>query len=165
MAKQYGVKFEGYTIKQQDQSNFQHDSRLKRYDFFKAIAAKYHSTKIAVAHHLDDQVETVLMRIVRGTSFSGYTGIKEIRIDRNVSIIRPLMNIKKDDIIEYAKTHTISYFEDRTNQEDIYTRNRFRNQIIPLLKEENPNLESKVIQQYYLKSTIGKIIVIKVCAN
>ncbi|QMS85004.1 tRNA lysidine(34) synthetase TilS [Candidatus Xianfuyuplasma coldseepsis] len=146
MAKSVGVRFEGYTIKQQDQSNFQHDSRLKRYDFFKAIAAKYNSKKIAVAHHLDDQVETVLMRIVRGTSFSGYTGIKEIRMDRNVSIIRPLMNITKEDIITYAEKHDIAFFNDHTNQEDVYTRNRFRNHIIPLLKEENPNLESKIIQ-------------------
>lgn len=146
MAKKYGVRFEGYTLSEQEQSNFQHDSRLKRYDFFRAIAGKYKATKIAVAHHLDDQVETVLMRIVRGTSFSGYTGIKEIRVDRNVSIIRPLMNVKKEDIIAYANEHNIEFFEDSSNHEDVYTRNRFRNTIIPLLREENPNLDSKIIQ-------------------
>jgi len=146
MAKKRGVKFEGYTMSEHEQSNFQHDSRMKRYDFFRAIAGKYKAKKIAVAHHLDDQVETVLMRIVRGTSFSGYTGIKEIRVDRNVSIIRPLMNIKKEDIIDYAKEHKIEYFEDSSNREDIYTRNRFRNSIIPLLREENPNLDRKIIQ-------------------
>jgi len=146
MAKKRKIPFEGYTMGENEQSNFQHDSRLKRYDFFRAIAGKYKAKKIAVAHHLDDQVETVLMRIVRGTSFSGYTGIKEIRIDRNVSIIRPLMNIKKDDILAYAKDHNIDYFEDSSNREDIYTRNRFRNNIIPLLREENPNLDQKIIQ-------------------
>jgi tRNA(Ile)-lysidine synthetase-like protein len=146
MAKDKGVRFEGYTLKPNEQSNFQHDSRLKRYDFFRAIAAKYKAKKIAVAHHLDDQVETVLMRIVRGTSFSGYTGIKEIRMDRNVTIIRPLMDIKKEDIISYAKKYNISYFEDSSNREDIYTRNRFRNTIIPLLRKENPNLDKKIVQ-------------------
>ena len=146
MAKEYNVPFEGYTILDNTKSNFHHDSRLKRYDFFKAIAQKYDSSKIAVAHHLDDQVETILMRIVRGTSFSGYSGIKEIRIDRNVSIVRPLMNTRKKEIIQYAKKHNIKSFEDKSNSEDIYTRNRFRNTIIPLLKKENPNLDNKIIQ-------------------
>ena len=146
MALEKGVKFEGYTIEGVSSANFHHDSRMQRYEFFKAIAQKYKSTKIAVAHHLDDQVETVLMRIVRGTSFSGYTGIKEIRYDRNVKIIRPLMHIEKEQILEYAKQHNITYFEDKSNREDLYTRNRFRNNIIPLLKQENPNLNNKIIQ-------------------
>ncbi len=146
MAKEYNVPFEGFTLKPEENKNFHHDSRLKRYDFFKAVAQKYQANKIAVAHHLDDQVETVLMRIVRGTSFSGYSGIKEIRYDRNVSIIRPLMDIKKEQITEYAKENEIKYFDDKSNNEDIYTRNRFRNNIIPLLKQENPNLDNKIIQ-------------------
>ena len=146
MAKKYKVPFEGYTIKEESKKNFHHESRLKRYEFFRAVAQKYQSKKIAVAHHLDDQVETVLMRIVRGTSFSGYSGIKEIRYDRNLSIIRPLMDFSKNQIIEYAKERNITFFEDKSNSEDIYTRNRFRNNIIPLLKEENPNLEQKIIQ-------------------
>ncbi len=146
MAKQFNVPFEGYTVQKTKGSNFHHDSRLQRYDFFKAIAQKYNSTKIAVAHHLDDQVETVLMRIVRGSSFAGYSGIKEIRYDRNVQIIRPLMDFKKKEIIEYSAKFDIPFFEDKSNKEDVYTRNRFRNNIIPMLKKENPNLDSKIIQ-------------------
>ncbi|WP_038468136.1 tRNA lysidine(34) synthetase TilS [Candidatus Izimaplasma bacterium HR1] len=145
MANEINIPFEGYSI-EETTDNFHHESRLKRYEFFRAIAQKYHSTKIVVAHHLDDQVETVLMRIVRGTSFSGYSGIKEIRYDRNVSIIRPLMEITKEDIVEYSKENNIKFFEDSSNSEDIYTRNRFRHNIIPLLKEENPNLNKKIIQ-------------------
>lgn len=145
MAKAKKIPFEGYSIDKTD-NNFHHDSRLQRYDFFRAIAQKYKATKIAVAHHLDDQVETVLMRIVRGTSFSGYSGIKEIRYDRNVTIIRPLMDLRKEQIIAYAKENNLHYFEDSSNNEDVYTRNRFRNNIIPILKQENPNLDSKIIQ-------------------
>ena len=145
-AKRMKVRFEGLVIEPGLSSNFQHESRLRRYDFFRALAAKYHAKKIAVAHHLDDQVETVLMRIVRGTSFSGYTGIKEIRMDRNVSIIRPLMQVRKEEILAYAKEHQVPFFEDASNQEDVYTRNRFRNKILPLLREENPNLDQKIIQ-------------------
>lgn len=145
MAKELNIPFEGHSITKTTE-NFHHESRLQRYDFFRAVAQKYQASKIAVAHHLDDQVETVLMRIVRGTSFGGYSGIKEIRYDRNVSIIRPLMDIKKEDISEYAQYHKIKYFEDKSNHEDTYTRNRFRHNIIPLLKEENPNLDSKILQ-------------------
>ena len=145
MAKEKNIPFEGYSI-EETTDNFHHESRVKRYEFFRAIAQKYNSKKIIVAHHLDDQVETVLMRIVRGTSFSGYSGIKEIRYDRNVSIIRPLMEITKEQIVAYAQENSINYFEDSSNSEDVYTRNRFRHNIIPLLKEENPNLNKKIIQ-------------------
>ena len=146
MAKKFRIPFEGYEMTDKKANNFHHDARLQRYEFFRAVAQKYKSTKIAVAHHLDDQVETVLMRIVRGTSFKGYSGIKEIRVDRNLSIIRPLMNFDKADILKYADENNVKYFEDYSNSEDTYTRNRFRNNIIPLLKRENPNLSSKIIQ-------------------
>lgn len=145
-AKKHNLPFEGYTIEKDIKDNFHNESRKLRYKFFRAIAQKYKSNKIAVAHHLDDQVETILMRIVRGTSFSGYSGIKETRSDRNVTIIRPLMDFTKKDIIEYAENYNIKYFEDSSNKEDIYTRNRFRNSIIPLLKQENPNLDKKIVQ-------------------
>ncbi len=140
------VIFEGYTLETEEATNFHQDARLKRYEFFRAVAQKHNSKKIIVAHHLDDQVETVLMRIVRGTSFQGYSGIKDIRLDRNVSIIRPLMDITKEEIISYSKENKIRYFEDSSNNEDTYTRNRFRHHIIPLLKQENPNLDNKIIQ-------------------
>ncbi len=86
------------------------------------------------------------MRLKRGTSFSGYGGIPEIRKDRNISIIRPLMEITKEEIISYSKKYNIVYYEDSSNKEDVYTRNRYRNNIIPLLRQENPNLNEKIIQ-------------------
>lgn len=146
LAEERNIVFEGYTIQGHTHSNFHQDARLKRYTFFRAIAQKYNTTKIVVAHHLDDQVETVLMRIVRGTSFQGYSGIKDIRTDRNVSIIRPLMDITKKQILDYAKENNLQYFEDSSNSEDTYTRNRFRHHIIPSLRKENPNFDSKIIQ-------------------
>lgn len=146
LAKRNNVPFEGFSLHADEHQNFHHDSRMQRYTFFRAIAQKHNAKKIVVAHHLDDQVETVLMRIVRGSSFQGYSGIKNIRFDRNVSVIRPLMDTTKEEIIKYAEEEGITYFEDSSNNEDVYTRNRFRNTIIPLLKKENPNLDSKIIQ-------------------
>jgi len=140
------IPFEGYSVKENEKVNFHDDSRNQRYSFFKAVAQKYKSSKIIVAHHLDDQVETTLMRITRGTSFSGYAGIPEIRKDRNISIIRPLMEVTKDEIIAYSKKYNVAFFEDSSNKEDYYTRNRYRHNIIPLLKKENPNLNEKIMQ-------------------
>ncbi len=146
LAKKLDIPFEGYIVKDNIKLNFQDDSRNQRYSFFKAIAQKYKASKIVVAHHLDDQVETTIMRITRGTSFSGYAGIPEIRKDRNISIVRPLMEITKEEILKYAKKYSVVFYEDLSNQEDLYTRNRYRHNIIPLLKQENPNLNEKIIQ-------------------
>jgi len=146
LANSLEIPFEGYIVKKREKVNFHDDSRNQRYSFFKAVAQKYKASKIIVAHHLDDQVETTLMRLTRGTSFSGYGGIPEIRKDRNISIIRPLMEITKEEILNYAKKYNITYYEDSSNKEDVYTRNRYRHNIIPLLREENPNLNEKIIQ-------------------
>lgn len=146
LATKLEIPFEGYIVKDNQKVNFQDDSRNQRYSFFKAVAQKYKASKIIVAHHLDDQVETTLMRLTRGTSFSGYAGIPEIRKDRNISIIRPLMEITKEEILNYAKKYNITYYEDASNKEDVYTRNRYRHNIIPLLRQENPNLNEKIIQ-------------------
>lgn len=141
-----GIPFEGYEVEKTDNSNFHDDSRNQRYAFFKVVAQKHKASKIVVAHHLDDQVETIIMRLIRGTSFSGYAGIPSIRKDRNISIIRPLMKVSKKDVLDYARDNEIIYYEDTSNNEDFYTRNRYRNKIIPLLRIENPNLNERIMQ-------------------
>ncbi|MFK5884183.1 MAG: tRNA lysidine(34) synthetase TilS [Candidatus Izemoplasma sp.] len=146
IAKKLNIPFEGYVINTPFKDNFHDESRTLRYDFFKVISQKYNAKKIVLAHHLNDQVETVLMRIIRGSSFTGYSGISYIRHDGNISYIRPLISYPKEDILAYAKENNITYYEDASNRSSKYTRNRFRNEIIPYLKKENPNLDSKVIQ-------------------
>lgn len=145
-AKSCNVPFEGFVITKYNDENFHQFSRDQRYNFFKAIAQKHHVNKVFLAHHQDDQVETILMRLVRGTSFAGYAGIPIHRKERNISIIRPFMDVKKQDLLDYAKEQNIIYYEDESNQEDYYTRNRFRNNIIPLLRDENPRFNEHVAQ-------------------
>lgn len=145
-AKDKDVAFEGFVITNQVDGNFHQFSRDQRYNFFKAIAQKHHVNKVFLAHHQDDQVETILMRLVRGTSFTGYAGIPVHRKERNLSIIRPFMDTSKQEILDYANENDIVYYEDESNQEDYYTRNRFRNNIIPLLREENPKFSEHVSQ-------------------
>ncbi|MCF7925899.1 MAG: tRNA lysidine(34) synthetase TilS, partial [Candidatus Izimaplasma sp.] len=126
--------------------NFQHKARGARMRFFKTIADRYNTTQIVLAHHLDDQVETILMRIIRGSAFQGYSGMTSLYQEDGYTFIRPLLNTPKTMIAAYAKENKITYFNDHTNQEMIYTRNRLRHKIIPLIEAENPKYREKFQQ-------------------
>lgn len=154
IARTYEIPFEGYTFIQKNKKNFQAEARKARYQFLFGLAMKYNAKGIVTAHHLDDQIETIFMRITRGSSFSGYSGMKRRIKKRNFAIIRPFLDVSKDILYDYAREHNITYFEDKSNQENNYTRNRFRNQIIPLLKDENPLFYDKMTQfAQYMEDT------------
>ena len=106
-------------------------ARELRYQFFDLLIEEKIVDEIALAHHLDDQAETILMRIFRGTGVRGLRGI----IDRE-GYIHPLISISKVDILEYAKKNKIPFVNDHTNLESDYTRNYIRNEIMPLIKEK-----------------------------
>ena len=111
--------------------------RKARYEFFNEIFKKTFSNKIATAHTLNDNAETVLMNIIRG---SGTSGLKGIEVKRD-NIIRPLININRDEIEEYCRERKLNPRIDKTNFENIYTRNKIRNMLIPYIKENfNPNI-------------------------
>ena len=139
------IPFEGFNF-ESNEANFQHEAHNKRMNFFQKIADKYNTDQIAFAHHLDDQIETILMRIVRGSSFSGYSGIKERYTENGYTYIRPFLKLSKNDILDYVSSYNIHYFDDESNQTDDYTRNRFRHNIIPLIEKENPNYRAKFEQ-------------------
>lgn len=112
--------------------------RKVRYEFFEEILKKYNGNKIATAHTKCDNAETVLMNIIRGSGLSGLKGIEPKRQDK---YIKPLIEISRDEIEEYCKKNNLNPRHDKTNDENIYTRNKVRNILIPLLKEEfNPNI-------------------------
>ncbi|NLW51999.1 MAG: tRNA lysidine(34) synthetase TilS [Tissierellia bacterium] len=116
--------------------------RKIRYGFFHEITngKKY---KIALAHNLDDQAETVLMRIIRGTGTEGLMGIR--KSDGN--IIRPLLNFSRREIEKYVLDNKIEFVQDNTNFENKYTRNKIRNQLIPYLEDTfNPNIKSALVR-------------------
>lgn len=112
--------------------------RKIRYEFFKEVMQKTSSSKIAIAHNLNDKVETILMNIIRGTSPSGLKGIEPIREE---IYIRPLIETKREKIEEYCIQEKLNPKIDKTNFENIYTRNKIRNMLIPFIKEQfNPNI-------------------------
>lgn len=142
--KENNIPFEGYEIKENIKSNFQEEARKIRYKFFIDVAKKYNSKHILLAHQADDEVETVLMRLIRGTSIKGYSGIHyDSKID-DINIIRPLLFTPRSTIELYQKENNITYFLDSSNNENHYTRNIFRHNIIPSLKELNPNIYESV---------------------
>lgn len=135
-----------YTLKlpKEVEGNFQEWARIKRYDFFNEIMKKESLNYLLTAHHADDNLETILMRFIKGSSLKGYVGILEQTYENGYNIYRPLLSLTKEDIKEYAVIKNLKYFEDASNKEDDYTRNRIRKYIVPLLLKENPSLYQAV---------------------
>lgn len=144
LAKTLGIKliFKALSEKQ-TKSNLSPEERLreKRYAFFKNAAAKSKLTLVATAHTLDDQAETVLMRVIKGATLKGIVGIHPVRAGRTLRFIRPLIEIEKRDILRYLKNKNISFRIDRTNLEDKFLRNRVRNKVFPYLEKINPRIK------------------------
>ncbi|MBE7031788.1 MAG: tRNA lysidine(34) synthetase TilS [Ruminococcaceae bacterium] len=112
--------------------------RKARYDFFAELSQKHKLTKIATAHNQNDNAETVLMRIIRGTGIDGLSGIPHTRED---VVIRPVLDISRREIEEYCKKNNLEFCTDATNADNDYTRNKIRNRLIPYLEQEfNPEV-------------------------
>ena len=127
-----------------ENKNFQSEARIKRLSFFNEVMDKYNSKYLFLAHHLNDDIETSLMHIIRGSNIKGYSGIDEVVINKkNKYILRPFLTVLKEDIIKYCNENNIKYFEDESNSSDVYTRNRVRHNIIPLLFEENKSFDKQ----------------------
>lgn len=121
--------------------------RNKRYSFFREIAEQEQLNKIATAHHAGDNVETVLMRLIRGTGPLGLGGIP----CRNGNVVRPLLYVNRTEIEQYLQENGLAWREDSSNKETVYTRNKIRHQLIPVLEEEfNPNFQKNFSEQIEL---------------
>ena len=122
---------------------FEEAGRKARYKAFDMALEKvagsgpYTGRKAAVAHHRDDNVETILLNLVRGTDIKGLTGIAPVSERKKFTVIRPLLGCGKDEIKEYLMANGLSWVEDSSNAQEDYTRNKIRNSIIPLLGEVN----------------------------
>ena len=146
LATKLNIAFEVLEYHYDSLDNFHNDSHNARYNFFRSLCYKYNTDTIATAHHLDDQIETILMKIMEGSNLYGYGGISIINDDGNYRIIRPLMCVDKNELYEYAKANNLEYFEDKSNKEDDFLRNRLRHHIIPLLKNECQDINNKIYE-------------------
>ena len=147
--KNNNIIFENTNITIDKNKNIENEARNKRYDFYQKILNKYNTKYLFLAHHGDDLIETILMKIERGTNLEGYAGIKEISTPNNYHnyyIIRPFLKLSKKDLIEYDKKNNIKYYIDKSNYDTTYTRNRYRKNILPVLKKENKNIHKQYLK-------------------
>lgn len=110
--------------------------RNERYSFFNELCKKHNINKIAVAHNKNDSVETVILNMIRGSSLKGLCGIKYV----NGNIIRPILDVSRDEIEEYLTANNQEFCTDSTNLQNIYTRNKIRNSILKSMSEINPSV-------------------------
>ena len=119
-------------------------ARKLRYEMFDEIKQKTKSNKIAVGHNLNDQAETILMRVMRGT---GLQGLRGIEYSRENGIIRPLLDIERNDIEKYCEVHNLNPRIDESNLQNIYTRNKIRLELIPYMMDNfNTNLIESIVR-------------------
>lgn len=136
--------------------------RKIRYDFFNEVAQKENANKIAIAHNMKDNAETMLLNIIRG---SGLTGLEGIQAEEYGKYIRPLINCTREEIEEYCEKNNLQPRIDSTNKENIYRRNIIRNKLLPQLQELNPNIVeslsnlSKIVkvQNMHIKNEVENI--------
>ena len=146
LALSLNIPFELLAYYYDGNDNFHNDSHNARYNFFRGLCKKYNTNIIATAHHLDDQIETILMKLMEGSNLYGYGGISICNDDGEYKIIRPLLCLSKEDLYSYAKENSLVYFEDSSNFENDFLRNRMRHFVVPLLKKECSDLPSKCLE-------------------
>lgn len=133
------VKFVDIIKKSEEQKiGTEEAGRNERYKFFNEVAQKVNANKIAIAHNQNDNAETVLMHLLRGSGIAGLCGIKPYREGK---FIRPLIKCKRDEIEKYCNENNLEPQYDKSNDDNTYTRNKIRNELIPYIQKEfNPNI-------------------------
>lgn len=153
LLQEYGARFGMETIcvrvnlperLQQKNESIQLLAREERYRFFENLKAEIGADKIALAHHRDDQAETIFLRLIRGTGIDGLAGMP---VNREDGVIRPFLEVSRAAIREYMQENQLSWVEDSSNQKLIYRRNRIRHQIIPEIENTlNPRFKDALLR-------------------
>jgi tRNA(Ile)-lysidine synthase len=147
LAERYNVKiyvasFDTKIIATEQKTSIEETARNLRYDWFKELLIEYKFDYLLTAHHADDNIETVMMNFFRGTGIKGMRGI----LPRQKNIVRPLLFARRLEIEEYAAQNNIAFVMDSTNAESDYTRNYFRNELIPAIEKIYPETANNVLR-------------------
>lgn len=134
------ISFETNKYAQENRLSVEMAARELRYRWFEELLNTYDADAVAVAHHRDDSVETLLINLTRGSGITGLTGIKP----KNGNVVRPLLCVSREDIYAYIENNGLEYVTDSSNSSDIYTRNFIRLKVIPLLEEINPSVKASL---------------------
>lgn len=141
VAKKVAVK----PFSKKENLSVEHAARKLRYAALVAGAKKFGCQKIALAHHADDNAETFILNIIRGTKAKGLAGIPPKRTLGKVEIIRPFLCLSKKEILEYVKIHKLPFAEDETNFDDTFTRNWIRLKLLPMLENKQPQIRQHIL--------------------
>jgi tRNA(Ile)-lysidine synthase len=134
--KCFTISFETNKIAKENKESTQITARNLRYSWFQEIIEEYCFDAVLTAHHADDNLETFIINLTRGSGLDGFTGIPEI----NGNIVRPFLKFSREEVLYFAKENNISWREDQSNASTKYVRNKIRHQVLPVLKEINPSL-------------------------
>ncbi|HMD00715.1 MAG TPA: tRNA lysidine(34) synthetase TilS, partial [Ferruginibacter sp.] len=150
LSEKYGVEyfarsFDTTSIAKAEKKSIEETARDLRYNWFHELLADHASSNanyILTAHHADDNVETVMMNFFRGTGIKGLRGI----LPKQGKLIRPLLFASKQEIEDFAKQHDLQFVTDHTNAENEFTRNYFRNEIIPMIEKKYPAAKENILK-------------------
>ncbi len=137
----YTIRFDTKTYAADNKISIQEAARILRYNWFESIRQQQGLDYILTAHHADDNIETLLMNFFRGTGINGLTGIKPV----NHRIRRPLLFAKRKDLEAYLLRHRLQFVQDRSNLQENYTRNYFRNTVLPLIAKSYPEVKDNLV--------------------
>ncbi|TXD47881.1 tRNA lysidine(34) synthetase TilS [Polaribacter sp. IC073] len=132
----FTTSFETKKVAKENKESTQIAARNLRYTWFQELITTHNFDFVLTAHHADDNLETFLINLTRGSGLDGFTGIPEI----NGNIVRPFLKFSREEILDFANKNTISWREDKSNASTKYVRNKIRHNVLPVLKEINPSL-------------------------
>lgn len=154
----YSTVFKTKEVAQEKGLSIQMAARDLRYEWFEEIRLKHNYDSVAVAHNLNDNIETLIINLTRGTGLSGLTGIRPV----NNKIIRPILFATRKTIVDYCNSVGLAFREDKSNADVKYTRNKIRHLVIPVLKEINPSIETTLNESaerfYELNEIISEFV-------
>ncbi len=150
----YSIRFGTEEYAERKGISIEMAARELRYEWFEKTRKKFRFKSIAVAHNMNDNIETILINLTRGTGIAGLTGMKPV----TNRIIRPLLFATRKVIVDYSTKHKISYREDKSNAETKYIRNKIRHLVIPVLKEINPSIEATLTETAGRFSNMNEIL-------
>ncbi len=136
LAKKNELPFEHSVLQLKTKSEA--EARQARYDFLNAIRVKHNAEAIITGHHYDDWLETAIFNLIRGTNINGLASLRSTE-----NALRPLIRLKKSEIISYANTYKLKWREDSSNHDTTYARNKIRHEVLPNLRSQNPQFDAE----------------------
>ena len=142
----YSATFDVPRLSKEHKQSEETIGRQVRYQWLNEIAQSEGYDYISVAHHKDDQAESILAHIIRGSGLNGLTGMSVVQSEYAIPVVRPLLDVTKENLLAYIGTKHISYCVDSTNEDVRYQRNRIRHRIIPELEAINPAVVDAIVR-------------------